>query len=88
MTAASVILRVLIRAYQILLAPLSLGSCRFEPSCSQYAHDAIAAHGVPTGIRLAVRRVLRCHPWGGAGYDPVPPNADCAGHRTQGAGIR
>lgn len=88
MTAASVILCVLIRAYQILLAPLSLGSCRFEPSCSQYAHDAIAGHGVVAGIRLAVRRLLRCHPWGGAGYDPVPPPEDCACHRGRKVSLR
>ena len=59
MTVASVILRVLIRAYQILLAPLSLGSCRYDPTCSQYAIDAIAGHGVIAGVRLAGRRVVR-----------------------------
>lgn len=84
MTVASVFLRVLIRAYQILLAPLVLGSCRYQPTCSQYAIDAIASHGPLRGVRLAARRVLRCHPWGDAGYDPVPPAGDTGANRTKG----
>ncbi|HXS40508.1 MAG TPA: membrane protein insertion efficiency factor YidD [Stellaceae bacterium] len=67
------LLRGLIGAYQLLLSPLLLPSCRFEPSCSHYAQEAIATHGVLRGLGLASRRLLRCHPWGGSGYDPVPP---------------
>lgn len=63
----------LIRAYQILLGPLVGGACRFEPSCSAYARTAIEQHGLRRGAWLAVRRVARCHPFGGSGYDPVPP---------------
>jgi uncharacterized protein len=72
------LLRGLIRAYQLLISPLLLPSCRFEPSCSHYAQEAIAAHGAARGSLLALQRLLRCHPWGGSGYDPVPP-APC-GH--------
>ena len=67
------VLRILIRAYQLLLAPVLPPSCRFEPSCSHYAQEAIAAHGAWRGAILAARRLLKCHPWGGSGYDPVPP---------------
>ena len=68
----NVVLRVAIRAWQLLLAPVLPPSCRFEPSCSHYAEEAIASHGPARGSWLALRRVCRCHPWGGSGYDPVP----------------
>jgi hypothetical protein len=71
MTARLAIL--LIRGYQLLLSPLVGGSCRFEPSCSAYAVQAIETHGAVRGLALAARRVGRCHPFGGHGYDPVPP---------------
>lgn len=61
-----------IRAYQLFLSPLIPPSCRFTPTCSAYAREAILAHGVGRGLRMAVSRLLRCHPWGGSGYDPVP----------------
>lgn len=61
-----------VRAYQLLLAPFLGGRCRFLPSCSEYARDAIADHGAIAGGWLAARRIGRCHPWGGSGYDPVP----------------
>jgi putative membrane protein insertion efficiency factor len=70
---ASTILRGLIRAYQLLISPVLPPSCRYWPSCSHYAAEAIAMHGARHGSWLAVRRVLRCHPWGGSGIDPVPP---------------
>ena len=63
----------LIRFYQVCLSPLKGGpSCRFTPTCSQYALEAFRKHGPFKGLWLSVRRLLRCHPWGGHGYDPVP----------------
>ena len=61
-----------IRFYQIAISPLLGPSCRFTPTCSEYARQAILKHGPLKGLYLAVRRLLRCHPWGGSGYDPVP----------------
>ncbi len=61
-----------IRFYQLCISPLTPPSCRFVPTCSQYAVEAIRRHGVVRGGWLAVKRLLRCHPWGGSGYDPVP----------------
>ena len=63
----------LIRFYQVCLSPLKGGpSCRFTPTCSQYALEAFRKYGPFKGLYLTVRRILRCHPWGGHGYDPVP----------------
>ncbi len=65
-----------VRGYQLLLRPFFPPSCRFEPSCSHYAIEALHRHGAARGSLLAARRILRCHPWGGgAGYDPVPPQS-------------
>jgi putative membrane protein insertion efficiency factor len=61
-----------IRAYQWLVAPLLPPACRFEPSCSRYAQEAIRRHGARRGSWLALRRLARCHPFGGCGLDPVP----------------
>ncbi len=69
----SALLRGLIRAYQLVLSPVLPASCRYWPSCSHYAAEAIARHGAGRGSWLALRRLLRCHPWGGSGIDPVPP---------------
>ena len=66
------ILLVLIRAYQRFVSPYTPPSCRFYPSCSTYAVDAIARYGAWRGGYLAVRRLLRCHPFRAGGYDPVP----------------
>lgn len=74
----SALLRGLIRAYQLLISPLLLPSCRYLPSCSEYAAEAIARHGAAYGAWLALHRLLRCHPWGGSGYDPVPPARESA----------
>ena len=63
---------VLIRVYQLVLSPLLGPVCRHEPSCSRYAGGAIERHGVLVGVRLAGLRLLRCHPWGTSGWDPVP----------------
>ena len=69
---ALVPLIVLIRFYQICISPLKPPTCRFTPTCSAYALEALRKHGLFKGSWLAVRRILRCHPWGGSGYDPVP----------------
>ena len=58
--------------YKGAIPPLTPPSCRFTPSCSTYALEAIRRHGPIYGLYLALRRILRCHPWGGSGYDPVP----------------
>lgn len=62
----------LIRGYQLVLSPLLGPACRYQPSCSEYALEAVRRHGVVRGVGLALRRVGRCHPLGGCGYDPVP----------------
>lgn len=62
-----------VRLYQLCISPLLPPSCRFVPTCSAYAIEAIARHGVLRGGWLTLRRLARCHPWGGSGYDPVPP---------------
>jgi putative membrane protein insertion efficiency factor len=61
----------LIRAYQVLISPLFPPACRFTPSCSQYAIDAIKRHGACRGFFMALWRILRCHPFSDGGYDPV-----------------
>ncbi|HET6157385.1 MAG TPA: membrane protein insertion efficiency factor YidD [Dongiaceae bacterium] len=66
-----------IRLYQWTLSPLLGVNCRYAPSCSAYAVEAIAAHGAARGLWLALRRLLSCHPWGGSGYDPVPATRSC-----------
>jgi putative membrane protein insertion efficiency factor len=62
-----------IRIYQYIISPLLPTSCRHVPSCSQYAIEALKVHGIFRGTYLAAHRILRCHPWGSHGYDPVPP---------------
>jgi hypothetical protein len=74
------LLRGAIRAYQLMVAPVLGNNCRFEPSCSRYASTAIKRHGPWRGAILAAWRVLRCNPWGGGGYDPVPDVAPAAPH--------
>ncbi len=61
-----------IRFYQKFISPLKPPTCRFTPTCSQYAIQAIRKHGPFKGLALALWRILRCNPWGGSGYDPVP----------------
>ena len=58
--------------YQKDISPYTPPSCRFTPTCSEYARQALLKHGPVKGLWLAIRRILRCHPWGGSGYDPVP----------------
>ena len=64
----------LIAAYQRVLSPYMPGACRYEPTCSHYAQDAIGRLGLLRGGWLATKRLARCQPWGGGGYDPVPPS--------------
>lgn len=61
-----------IHFYRGAISPLFPPSCRFTPTCSQYALEALRKHGPFKGLKLTIRRILRCHPWGGNGYDPVP----------------
>lgn len=62
----------LIRIYQWIISPLFPPSCRFTPTCSNYSVEAIKSYGIIKGGKLAIKRILKCHPWGGNGYDPVP----------------
>jgi len=62
----------LIRIYQYLISPVLPNSCRYTPTCSAYGVEAIKKHGPLKGGWLALKRISRCHPWGGEGYDPVP----------------
>lgn len=62
-----------VRLYQWIISPWLPKTCRYEPTCSQYAVEALRVHGPVIGLLLGTRRILSCHPWGGHGYDPVPP---------------
>jgi len=62
----------LVRGYQVVLSPMMGGACRFEPSCSEYMIEALEVHGAVKGLLLGLWRILRCHPFGDHGYDPVP----------------
>jgi len=66
------ILLAVVRAYRYAVSPMLGQHCRFHPSCSAYAAEAIERHGAPRGVWLAVKRIARCHPWHAGGYDPVP----------------
>lgn len=66
------LLRLLVRFYQLCISPLFPPSCRFTPTCSEYALQALRKYGPFKGLWLTVKRLSRCHPWGGSGYDPVP----------------
>lgn len=68
---------ILIRGYQLLISPVLPPSCRFEPTCSNYAIEAVQRHGIFKGGWLALRRVGRCHPFSAGGYDPVPGTKHC-----------
>lgn len=73
MTPAAAVLTGVVRTYQYTLRPIIGANCRFEPSCSHYALEALRLHGGLRGSGLAARRILRCNPWHPGGYDPVPP---------------
>ena len=70
--ALNLSLRLIVKGYQLLISPLFAGCCRFEPSCSSYALDALDEYGPFQGVWLTLKRILRCHPLGGCGYDPIP----------------
>jgi uncharacterized protein len=78
-SVVSAVLILLVRLYRVTLSPAKTflfgpaAECRFEPSCSQYALEALETHGAFAGGWLAAKRICRCHPWGGCGHDPVPP---------------
>lgn len=67
------ILIALVRFYQGAISPYTPASCRYNPTCSQYMIEAIKEHGAARGLWLGLKRISRCHPWGGSGDDPVPP---------------
>jgi len=75
-----------IRFYQLAISPLLGQNCRFEPSCSNYAVQAIDEWGVIKGLWLALKRILKCHPWGGHGYDPVPGKGKAEAERSRSRG--
>ena len=74
-------LLLMIRGYQLAISPYLPPACRYTPTCSAYAADAVRMYGARRGGWLALRRLMRCHPWGGSGYDPVPER----GEDTDGA---
>lgn len=76
MTPLAFILSLPVRAYRLVLSPWVGANCRYQPTCSAYAMEALKKHGGIKGSWLTVRRIGRCHPWGGTGYDPVPERDD------------
>lgn len=70
----------LIKCYRLLISPLFGQSCRFHPSCSEYAMEAVETHGPLRGVWLSLRRILRCHPFNAGGYDPVPKSCRHSHH--------
>tara|TARA_R110002051_G_scaffold45354_4_gene91447 strand:- start:67683 stop:67916 length:234 start_codon:yes stop_codon:yes gene_type:complete len=63
----------LIKIYQTVISPFTPATCRFQPTCSNYTKEALEIHGFFKGGLLALKRIFSCHPWGGKGFDPVPP---------------
>ena len=87
MKLTDALLRGLIKGYQLLVSPVLAPSCRYEPTCSAYALEAVSRFGTACGGWLALKRVARCRPWGGVGFDPVPmsvPEAGCADDGVRG----
>lgn len=67
-----ILFSLIVRLYQLLLSPILPPACRYSPSCSHYAIEALTKYGALQGAWLTLKRIVRCHPWGGCGYDPVP----------------
>ena len=65
-------LLILIRVYQLIISPLLGSNCRFMPTCSEYAMESLRSYGLIKGFYLTIKRIGKCHPWGGHGYDPIP----------------
>ena len=65
-------LGIIIKLYQFVISPLTPPSCRYSPTCSQYALGALKKYGIIKGVSLTFKRIIKCHPWGGSGYDPIP----------------
>lgn len=65
----------IIKLYQIIISPLLGSNCRYQPTCSQYSVQALKEWGIFYGLFLSLKRIVRCHPWGDSGYDPVPPKS-------------
>lgn len=65
----------IIKLYQIIISPLLGSNCRYQPTCSQYSVQALKEWGIFYGLFLSIKRIVRCHPWGDSGYDPVPPKS-------------
>ena len=63
---------IIIKLYQFIISPLTPPSCRYSPTCSKYALEALKKFGIIKGINLTFKRIIKCHPWGGSGYDPIP----------------
>jgi len=80
---ARALILVLIRFYRKAVSPWTPPACRFVPTCSAYAEEAVEEHGALRGGWLALRRLLRCHPLGGSGFDPVPPDTRPGGEVTE-----
>ena len=89
MSPAARLLALPVRAYRLVLSPWLGHACRYQPTCSAYALEALERHGALRGGWLAARRLARCHPWGGTGYDPVPgadPEHDRVAEARSGPG--
>ncbi len=80
------VLIAVVKAYQLVISPLFPSSCRYTPTCSHYMIDAVKIHGPFKGLWLGLKRIGRCHPWGGMGYDPVPPREDADSDAASDAG--
>lgn len=81
MSLAGTVAAVPVHLYRWFISPLLGVNCRYAPSCSEYALEALKVHGVARGSWLTAHRLVRCQPWGGSGYDPVPPCACGPTHR-------
>jgi putative membrane protein insertion efficiency factor len=77
-----------LRGYQLCISPFLGQNCRFYPSCSQYAYEAVARHGIAKGVTLAARRLGKCHPWHPGGVDPVPDQTNSGASSATACGCR